>query len=169
MPKHLCDRLLHVPGIRRTARDRQALGQPPVCRKASISRMIWTFSPSNIPSNMPPPRAICRRRGWAVVADAEVHPVDLAGGCEPGAGAGGWAGGEGVGAEAVDLRFQRDRQGGALDRQLALHHRLPLGQLSVVEQDGTTVTVFAFGITGDHVTRIWAIRNPDKLRPWATG
>jgi RNA polymerase sigma-70 factor (ECF subfamily) len=29
--------------------------------------------------------------------------------------------------------------------------------------------VFAFGITGDHVTRIWAIRNPDKLRPWATG
>ena len=49
----------------------------------------------------------------AVVADAEVHPVDLAGGREPGAGAGGRAGGEGVGAEAVDLRFQRDRQGGA--------------------------------------------------------
>jgi Sigma-70 region 2 len=39
----------------------------------------------------------------------------------------------------------------------------------IAQQDGTTVTVFAFGITGDHVTRIWAIRNPDMLRPWATG
>jgi len=28
----------------------------------------------------------------------------------------------------------------------------------------------AFGyLTGDHVTRIWAIRNPGKLRPWTTG
>jgi hypothetical protein len=24
-------------------------------------------------------------------------------------------------------------------------------------------------LTGDHVTRIWAIRNPDRLRPWTTG
>ena len=39
----------------------------------------------------------------------------------------------------------------------------------IAQQDGTTITLFAFGITGDHVTRIWAIRNPDKLRPWATG
>ncbi len=39
----------------------------------------------------------------------------------------------------------------------------------IAQQEGITVTVFAFGITGDHVTRIWAIRNPDKLRPWATG
>jgi RNA polymerase sigma-70 factor (ECF subfamily) len=36
----------------------------------------------------------------------------------------------------------------------------------IAQQDGTTVTVFAFDITGDHITRIWAIRNPDKLRPW---
>jgi hypothetical protein len=28
--------------------------------------------------------------------------------------------------------------------------------------------VFGY-LTGDHVTRIWAIRNPDKLRPWTTG
>jgi hypothetical protein len=27
----------------------------------------------------------------------------------------------------------------------------------------------AWQAPGDHVTRIWAIRNPDKLRPWATG
>jgi RNA polymerase sigma factor (sigma-70 family) len=37
----------------------------------------------------------------------------------------------------------------------------------VAQQDGVTVTVFAFGISGDRITRIWAVRNPDKLHPWA--
>jgi RNA polymerase sigma factor (sigma-70 family) len=36
----------------------------------------------------------------------------------------------------------------------------------VAQQDGVTVTVFAFDIAGDQIKRIWAIRNPDKLRPW---
>jgi RNA polymerase sigma factor (sigma-70 family) len=39
----------------------------------------------------------------------------------------------------------------------------------IAQQNGATVTVFAFDITGGHITRIWAIRNPDKLRPWAPG
>jgi hypothetical protein len=39
----------------------------------------------------------------------------------------------------------------------------------IAQQDGTTVTVFAFGTTGDHVSRIWAIGNPGKLRPWTPG
>ena len=39
----------------------------------------------------------------------------------------------------------------------------------VAQQDGVTVTVFAFGIAADRITRIWAIRNPDKLRPWTIG
>jgi RNA polymerase sigma-70 factor (ECF subfamily) len=39
----------------------------------------------------------------------------------------------------------------------------------IVQHDGTTVTVFAFDITGGHITRIWAVRNPDKLRSWTTG
>jgi RNA polymerase sigma-70 factor (ECF subfamily) len=37
----------------------------------------------------------------------------------------------------------------------------------VAQQDGVTVTVFAFHVVGDRITRIWAIRNPEKLRPWA--
>jgi len=37
----------------------------------------------------------------------------------------------------------------------------------VAEVDGATVTVFAFDIAAGRVTRVWAIRNPDKLRPWA--
>ncbi|GGM16591.1 RNA polymerase sigma factor [Streptomyces fumigatiscleroticus] len=36
----------------------------------------------------------------------------------------------------------------------------------VARQAGITVTVMAFDITGDRITRIWAVRNPDKLRPW---
>jgi RNA polymerase sigma-70 factor (ECF subfamily) len=38
----------------------------------------------------------------------------------------------------------------------------------VAQQDGVTVTVFAFDITRDRIKHIWAIRNPDKLRPWTT-
>ena len=39
----------------------------------------------------------------------------------------------------------------------------------VVQQDGVTVTVFAFEVTGDRIRRIWAVRNPEKLRPWTAG
>jgi RNA polymerase sigma factor (sigma-70 family) len=39
----------------------------------------------------------------------------------------------------------------------------------VARQDGVTVTVFAFAVAGERITRIWAVRNPDKLRPWTTG
>jgi RNA polymerase sigma-70 factor (ECF subfamily) len=38
----------------------------------------------------------------------------------------------------------------------------------VAQRAGVTVSVFAFGIAGDRITRIWAVRNPDKLRPWTT-
>ena len=39
----------------------------------------------------------------------------------------------------------------------------------VAQQDGVTVTVFAFHLAGDRITHIWAVRNPGKLRPWTTG
>jgi RNA polymerase sigma factor (sigma-70 family) len=39
----------------------------------------------------------------------------------------------------------------------------------VAQQDGIIVTVFAFDVAGDRIKHIWAIRNPDKLRPWTTG
>jgi RNA polymerase sigma-70 factor (ECF subfamily) len=38
----------------------------------------------------------------------------------------------------------------------------------VAQQDGVTVTVFAFDVAGDRIKRIWVIRNPEKLRPWTT-
>jgi RNA polymerase sigma-70 factor, ECF subfamily len=39
----------------------------------------------------------------------------------------------------------------------------------VAQQDGATVTVFAFDVAGDRIKHIWAVRNPEKLRTWTTG
>jgi RNA polymerase sigma-70 factor (ECF subfamily) len=36
----------------------------------------------------------------------------------------------------------------------------------VAQQVGVTVTVYAFAVAGGRITHIWAIRNPEKLRPW---
>ena len=50
---------------------------------------------------------------------------------------------------------------------LTLIERTVNGQPGLVgQQDGVTVTVFAFEVAGDRITRVWAVRNPDKLRPW---
>jgi RNA polymerase sigma-70 factor, ECF subfamily len=38
----------------------------------------------------------------------------------------------------------------------------------VAEHNGVIVTVIAFDVADDHITHIWAIRNPEKLRPWTS-
>ena len=53
---------------------------------------------------------------------------------------------------------------------LTLLERTVNGQPGLVaQQDGVTVTVFAFDVAGDRIKHVWAIRNPEKLRPWARG
>jgi RNA polymerase sigma factor (sigma-70 family) len=53
---------------------------------------------------------------------------------------------------------------------LTLLERTVNGQPGLVaQQDGVTVTVFAFAVAGGRITHIWAVRNPEKLRPWTTG
>ncbi|MGW5353927.1 RNA polymerase sigma factor SigJ [Streptomyces sp. NPDC004031] len=37
----------------------------------------------------------------------------------------------------------------------------------VAREDGAVVTVFAFDVTGGRITRIWVVRNPEKLGRWA--
>ncbi|KND42746.1 ECF subfamily RNA polymerase sigma factor, partial [Streptomyces stelliscabiei] len=37
----------------------------------------------------------------------------------------------------------------------------------VARRAGAVTTVAAFDVSDGHVTRIWAVRNPEKLRPWA--
>jgi RNA polymerase sigma factor (sigma-70 family) len=39
----------------------------------------------------------------------------------------------------------------------------------VAQQDSVTVMVMAFDLAGDRIKRIWAVLNPEKLRPWTTG
>ena len=39
----------------------------------------------------------------------------------------------------------------------------------VAQQDGITVTVFAFDLADDRIKQIWAVRNPEKLRSWTAG
>ncbi|GII94173.1 hypothetical protein [Sinosporangium siamense] len=36
----------------------------------------------------------------------------------------------------------------------------------MAEQGGAIVTVVAFDVEDDRIKRIWAVRNPDKLRTW---
>jgi RNA polymerase sigma factor (sigma-70 family) len=71
-----------------------------------------------------------------------------------------------VGAEAIAAFLLRVVTSG----QLRLEEQTVNGQPGLVaRQDGTTVTVFAFDVAEDRITRIWAVRNPDKLRPWNGG
>ncbi len=37
----------------------------------------------------------------------------------------------------------------------------------VTQQDGVTMAVLAFDIAGDRIKNIWAVLNPEKLRPWS--
>ncbi|SEF20835.1 RNA polymerase sigma-70 factor, ECF subfamily [Amycolatopsis pretoriensis] len=38
----------------------------------------------------------------------------------------------------------------------------------VAQEDGVTVTVFAFDVVADRIRRIWVVRNPEKLRRWTS-
>jgi RNA polymerase sigma factor (sigma-70 family) len=53
---------------------------------------------------------------------------------------------------------------------LTLLERTVNGQPGLaLQQDGSTVAVLAFDIAGGRITHIWAISNPEKLRPWTSG
>ena len=72
------------------------------------------------------------------------------------------------GAEQI-ARYLADLAGRA-PGNMAFLERTVNGQPGLVaQQDGVTVTVFAFDVAGDRIKHIWAVRNPDKLRPWTTG
>ncbi|HVD90075.1 MAG TPA: RNA polymerase sigma factor SigJ [Jatrophihabitantaceae bacterium] len=52
---------------------------------------------------------------------------------------------------------------------MTLYERTVNGQPGLVaQQNGVTVTVFAFDVAGDRIKHIWVVRNPEKLRPWTT-
>ena len=56
-----------------------------------------------------------------------------------------------------------------ITRNMTVAERMVNGQPGLVAQLDGVVTVFAFDIAGDRIKHIWAVRNPEKLRPWTTG
>ncbi|WP_063051264.1 RNA polymerase sigma factor SigJ [Nocardia arthritidis] len=53
---------------------------------------------------------------------------------------------------------------------VSLLERTVNGQPGLVARlDDTIVSVYAFDIADGRITRIWAIRNPEKLQPWTAG
>jgi RNA polymerase sigma-70 factor, ECF subfamily len=82
------------------------------------------------------------------LASAELRPLE---------------GGEHIARYLVDLA-------GRAPSNLTFLERTVNGQPGLVARlDGVTVTVYAFHIAGDRIKHIWAVRNPEKLRPWTTG
>ncbi|AKN74235.1 RNA polymerase sigma24 factor [Streptomyces sp. PBH53] len=70
------------------------------------------------------------------------------------------------GAERI-ARFFADR---TLPGRLTLREYTVNGQPGLVARlDGVVVAVYAFDIADDRIRRIWAVLNPEKLRPWKTG
>jgi hypothetical protein len=47
-------------------------------------------------------------------------------------------------------------------------HPLAPGLELVFQRDGVIETVMALDVAGGRITRIWAVRNPEKLRTWTT-
>lgn len=70
-----------------------------------------------------------------------------------------------VGGEQIArgwLELARRQPGGMAVSERAVNGRPGL----VAELDGVVVTVFGFDVAGDRITRIWVVRNPEKLRSW---
>ncbi|MBF6131623.1 RNA polymerase sigma factor SigJ [Nocardia otitidiscaviarum] len=53
---------------------------------------------------------------------------------------------------------------------ITLSERVVNGQPGLVARlDGTIISVYAFDIADGRITRVWVVRNPEKLRAWTAG
>jgi len=135
-----------------SARRRIRASQGPVtptARHADIVRSFkgaWEAKDIDALIGLLDPNATAIADGGGLVS-AELRPID---------------GGERIARFLVDLA---ERASG-----VTIVERTVNGQLGLVaQQDGITVTVMAFEVAGDRIRRIWAVRNPEKLRLWTTG
>ena len=133
---------------RRRIRDSQPPATP-TAQQAGIVRdfrQAWEARDIDALIGLLAPDATATGDGGGLVR-AELHPVE--------------------GARQV-ARFFADRASARPD--LRILERTVNGQPGLVAQlDGVIVAVYAFDITGDRIKHIWAVLNPDKLRPWKTG
>ena len=133
-----------------SARRRIRASQPPptpVPRQARIVRQFkqaWEAKDINALIGLLDPGATLIADGGGVVS-AALHPIE---------------GGAEIARYLVALARRAPGNMTILERTVNGHPGL------VAQQDGITVTVFAFDSAGDQISNIWAVRNPDKLRPW---
>jgi len=134
-----------------SARRRIATSQTPPTPTAQRAGLVrdfkeaWEAKDIKALLNLLDPEAVAIGDGGGLVS-AELHPI---------------AGGEQIARYFAALA---DRRAG-----ITLLERTVNGQPGLVAQEnGVTVTVIAFDIAGDRIKHIWAVRNPEKLRPWIT-
>ncbi len=133
-----------------SARRRIRASQPPAtptARQAAIVRdfkQAWEAKDIDALIGLLDPGATVIADGGGLVS-AALYPVE---------------GGEQIARYVVDIA------GRAPGNMTILEHTVNGQPGLVAQQDGVTVTVFAFAVAGDRITHIWAVRNPDKLRPW---
>jgi RNA polymerase sigma factor (sigma-70 family) len=132
---------------RRRLRAAQAPATP-AAEQASVVRAFkkaWEAKDIDALIGLLDPRATAIGDGGGLVA-AGLRPVE---------------GGEQVARASVEVA--------RIAPGLTLLERTVNGQPGLVAQlDGVTVTVFAFDVADGKIKHIWAVRNPDKLRPWTT-
>jgi RNA polymerase sigma factor (sigma-70 family) len=136
-----------------SARRRIRASQPPAApaaRQAGIVRdfkKAWEAKDINALIGLLDPGATVIADGGGLVS-AALHPIE---------------GGEQIARYVIDLAARAPGNVTILERTVN-------GQPGLVaQQHGVTVTVFAFDVADDQITHIWAVRNPDKLRPWTMG
>jgi RNA polymerase sigma factor (sigma-70 family) len=133
-----------------SARRRIRASQPPAtptARQVGLVRefkLAWAAKDINALIGLLDPGATVIADGGGL-ATAALHPIE---------------GSEQIARYIVDLAERTPSNVTILERTVN-------GQPGLVaQQDGVTVTVFAFDVDGDRIKHIWAVRNPDKLRPW---
>ncbi|WP_062209286.1 RNA polymerase sigma factor SigJ [Streptomyces sp. NBRC 109706] len=145
-------RQLASTGRRRVAAARSTGAVPPAQHAEVVRRFRLAWEARDIGALIavldPEVRAVADGGG---LASAVPHPVD---------------GRESVARVLVDLAngvsATDDGPG------VAFLERTVNGQPGLVAQwRGVTVAVLAFEVADDRISRIWAMRNPEKLRPWA--
>ena len=133
-----------------SARRRIRASQPPAspaAQQAGIVRAFkqaWEAKDIDALIGLLDPGATVIADGGGL-ANAALHPIE--------------------GAEQI-ARYVVDIASRAPSNVTILEHTVNGQPGLIAQQDGVTVTVFAFALAGDRITHIWAVRNPDKLRPW---
>jgi RNA polymerase sigma factor (sigma-70 family) len=133
---------------RRRIRAKQAPATP-TAQRADIVRdfkQAWEAKDLEALIGLLDPNATAIADGGGLVS-AELHPIE---------------GGDHIARLVVDVASRVPN--------LTILERTVNGQPGLVaQQDGLTVMVMAFDMAGDRIKHIWAVRNPEKLRPWTTG